>query len=252
MPSSPRIRRPTSSPLQRVRAAADTARAGVHPRVPVARLTQPVEEPLAQVQGPAWEWAVVALAAGAGTAVPVEEGTAGTRMVTAMGARTTMIAPWTGARSRKGGGSERRNVRGHDTRPSELVRPLYPFWPCLPSVNAPGLSPIYSTDTARMRPVSGGAIGWISVADRTAAGDTQDDSPAPEPAPKAGGEDEDDESGMDPAMAAMMGFGGFGTTKNKGIGEQAIEGTAQVHKQRTWRQYMNRRGGFNRPLDHMK
>lgn len=53
-------------------------------------------------------------------------------------------------------------------------------------------------------------------------------------------------------MAAMMGFGGFGTTKGKGIGEQAIEGTAQVHKQRTWRQYMNRRGGFNRPLDKMK
>ncbi|KAJ3503970.1 hypothetical protein NLJ89_g8191 [Agrocybe chaxingu] len=30
------------------------------------------------------------------------------------------------------------------------------------------------------------------------------------------------------------------------------EGAANVKKQRTWRQYMNRRGGFNRPLDKIK
>ena len=40
-------------------------------------------------------------------------------------------------------------------------------------------------------------------------------------------------------------------TQGKGIG-QVEEDTAKVHKQRTWRQYMNRRGGFNRPLDKMK
>ncbi|KAK1923660.1 U4/U6.U5 small nuclear ribonucleoprotein 27 kDa protein-like protein [Papiliotrema laurentii] len=49
----------------------------------------------------------------------------------------------------------------------------------------------------------------------------------------------------------MMGFGGFGTTKGKGIGQHE-EGNVKVHKQRTWRQYMNRRGGFNRPLDKIK
>ncbi|ORY34711.1 hypothetical protein BCR39DRAFT_585669 [Naematelia encephala] len=59
-----------------------------------------------------------------------------------------------------------------------------------------------------------------------------------------GGEDDD-------AMAAMLGFGGFTTTKGKGIGQNA-EGAVNVHKQRTWRQYMNRRGGFNRPLEKMK
>ncbi|WWD20340.1 hypothetical protein CI109_104816 [Kwoniella shandongensis] len=53
------------------------------------------------------------------------------------------------------------------------------------------------------------------------------------------------------AMAAMMGFGGFDSTKGKGIPTNA-EGGVKIHKQRTWRQYMNRRGGFNRPLERMK
>lgn len=75
------------------------------------------------------------------------------------------------------------------------------------------------------------------------------------------GQDEEE----DP-LASMMGFGGFGTTKvcasrhtpshsthsqGKGIGQHE-EGNVKVHKQRTWRQYMNRRGGFNRPLDKIK
>lgn len=29
-------------------------------------------------------------------------------------------------------------------------------------------------------------------------------------------------------------------------------GAANVKKERTWRQYMNRKGGFNRPLDPLK
>ncbi|KAK8849710.1 hypothetical protein IAR55_005045 [Kwoniella newhampshirensis] len=53
------------------------------------------------------------------------------------------------------------------------------------------------------------------------------------------------------AMAAMMGFGGFDSTKGKGIPVNA-DGAVKVNKQRTWRQYMNRRGGFNRPLEKMK
>jgi len=50
---------------------------------------------------------------------------------------------------------------------------------------------------------------------------------------------------------AAMGFGGFGTTKGRSVlGNQ--EGAVDIKKQRTWRQYMNRRGGFNRPLDKIK
>lgn len=63
-------------------------------------------------------------------------------------------------------------------------------------------------------------------------------------------------------MMAAMGFGGFDTTKVRShanscsslynilvqgkavVGNQ--QGAANVKKQRTWRQYMNRRGGFNR------
>ncbi|KAK7014978.1 U4/U6.U5 small nuclear ribonucleoprotein [Favolaschia claudopus] len=58
---------------------------------------------------------------------------------------------------------------------------------------------------------------------------------------------EDDEA----SMMAMMGMSGFGTTKGRHI-EGNQEGAASVKKQRTWRQYMNRRGGFNRPLDKIK
>src|SRR5258708_30676380 len=80
-------------------------------------------------------------------------------------------------------------------------------------------------------------------------------------------------------MKALMGFGGFDTTKAKHV-EGNQEGGAKVNKQRTWRQYMNRyvgvfsqlvvlldvrrlmlrffffwcfrRGGFDRPLDKTK
>lgn len=52
-------------------------------------------------------------------------------------------------------------------------------------------------------------------------------------------------------MMALMGFGGFDSTKGKPVvGNQ--EGAVNIKKQRTWRQYMNRRGGFNRPLDKIK
>ncbi|OCH94956.1 hypothetical protein OBBRIDRAFT_816825 [Obba rivulosa] len=55
------------------------------------------------------------------------------------------------------------------------------------------------------------------------------------------------------AMMAMMGLpaSGFGTTKGKHV-EGNQEGAVDVKKMRTWRQYMNRRGGFNRPLDKIK
>lgn len=55
----------------------------------------------------------------------------------------------------------------------------------------------------------------------------------------------------DEAMLGMMGMTGFGSTKGQHVqGNQ--DGGANVKKSRTWRQYMNRRGGFNRPLDKIK
>lgn len=78
---------------------------------------------------------------------------------------------------------------------------------------------------------------------------------------------EEGEEDPEAEMAAMMGFGGFNSTKvssisrrldvrltrpqGKSLGVNA-DGAVKVHKQRTWRQYMNRRGGFNRPLEKMK
>ncbi|KAG8954637.1 hypothetical protein FRC04_011070 [Tulasnella sp. 424] len=64
-------------------------------------------------------------------------------------------------------------------------------------------------------------------------------------------EEGEDVSEADVAMMASMGFGGFGTTKGREVtGNQ--EGGVFIKKQRTWRQYMNRKGGFNRPLDKIK
>ncbi len=68
---------------------------------------------------------------------------------------------------------------------------------------------------------------------------------------------EDDDEEIDDEqrqMMQMMGFGGFGTTKGKSVGDNqtsAARGAAAKNKGRKYRQYMNRKGGFNRPLDKM-
>ncbi|BGP17047.1 hypothetical protein JCM10213_000317 [Rhodosporidiobolus nylandii] len=51
-------------------------------------------------------------------------------------------------------------------------------------------------------------------------------------------------------IAALMGFGGFGTTQGKKH-DDTVTG-AQVKEDRKYRQYMNRKGGFNRPLDKIR
>jgi len=51
------------------------------------------------------------------------------------------------------------------------------------------------------------------------------------------------------AMLAEMGLPfGFETTKGKHV-EGNYQGCVKVKSVRQYRQYMNRRGGFNRPLD---
>ncbi|KAL5319366.1 hypothetical protein ACEPPN_012417 [Leptodophora sp. 'Broadleaf-Isolate-01'] len=63
-------------------------------------------------------------------------------------------------------------------------------------------------------------------------------------------EDDDDliveDDGMD-AMQAMMGFGGFGTTHQQKVAGNDIY-AVRKEKKTEYRQYMNRVGGFNRPL----
>ncbi|XP_063390897.1 U4/U6.U5 small nuclear ribonucleoprotein 27 kDa protein [Cydia fagiglandana] len=49
-------------------------------------------------------------------------------------------------------------------------------------------------------------------------------------------------------MLKVMGFCGFDTTKGKKV-EDNVEGEVHVVLKRKYRQYMNRKGGFNRPLD---
>lgn len=49
-------------------------------------------------------------------------------------------------------------------------------------------------------------------------------------------------------MAKMMGFTNFDSTKGKQVEGNNV-GNVRVAKKRKYRQYMNRQGGFNRPLD---
>lgn len=49
-------------------------------------------------------------------------------------------------------------------------------------------------------------------------------------------------------MLKVMGFCGFDTTKGKKV-DGNVEGEVHVVLKRKYRQYMNRKGGFNRPLD---
>ncbi|KAL3774621.1 hypothetical protein ACHAWO_001992 [Cyclotella atomus] len=69
--------------------------------------------------------------------------------------------------------------------------------------------------------------------------------------------DDDSEEEPDDEQAEMMhlmGFGGFGTTKGKVVMDNqtsAARGAASKNKGRKYRQYMNRKGGFNRPLNKM-
>lgn len=56
-------------------------------------------------------------------------------------------------------------------------------------------------------------------------------------------------------MQALMGFGGFDSTKGKAVEDNvkgAAVGALRKEKKRKYRQYMNRRGGFNRPLENTK
>ena len=60
--------------------------------------------------------------------------------------------------------------------------------------------------------------------------------------PRAGGEDEEQ------AMMRLMGFGSFDTTKGEEVSGNKDTGAVKVRSTRQARQYMNRKGGFNRPL----
>ncbi len=51
------------------------------------------------------------------------------------------------------------------------------------------------------------------------------------------------------AMQSLMGFSNFKTTKGKHVHGNSGTTIAKVQRPKHYRQYMNRRGGFNRPLD---
>ncbi|CAN0545474.1 unnamed protein product, partial [Ectocarpus sp. 12 AP-2014] len=66
------------------------------------------------------------------------------------------------------------------------------------------------------------------------------------------GDDDDEDLTEEQQMMKLMGFAGFDTTKGKGVEDNKrgpAKGAISKHKEREYRQYMNRRGGFNRPLD---
>ena len=50
-------------------------------------------------------------------------------------------------------------------------------------------------------------------------------------------------------MMKTMGFSGFNTTKGKHVDGACNAHAINIQQKRRYRQYMNRKGGFNRPLD---
>jgi U4/U6.U5 tri-snRNP-associated protein 3 len=50
-------------------------------------------------------------------------------------------------------------------------------------------------------------------------------------------------------MMKLMGFSGFDTTKGKRVEGASNAYAIHIQQKRRYRQYMNRKGGFNRPLD---
>lgn len=75
----------------------------------------------------------------------------------------------------------------------------------------------------------------------------------PPPPPPLAEEQDDGLGGLDPEMMAMMGFAGFGSTSGQHVDDPNANVSA-VNKKTTRRarQYMNRPGGFNRPLPEEK
>jgi hypothetical protein len=60
-----------------------------------------------------------------------------------------------------------------------------------------------------------------------------------------------EEANEEDLMAQMMGFSAFDSTAGQEVPGNAHTGESRCQKQRKYRQYMNRKGGFNRPLDSM-
>ena len=55
-------------------------------------------------------------------------------------------------------------------------------------------------------------------------------------------------------MQRLLGISSFGSSQNTKVAtnhSSAAVGVAQKHKARKYRQYMNRKNGFNRPLDNV-
>lgn len=50
-------------------------------------------------------------------------------------------------------------------------------------------------------------------------------------------------------MLKVMGFANFDTTKGKHVDGSCNAYAVNIQQKRKYRQYMNRRGGFNKPLD---
>ena len=68
---------------------------------------------------------------------------------------------------------------------------------------------------------------------------------------------EEELEGLDPEeqMRKLMGIDGFGSTKGQKVDDNfstSARGVVQKNKARKYRQYMNRKNGFNRPLEKMK
>ena len=79
-------------------------------------------------------------------------------------------------------------------------------------------------------------------------GKSKNNSAPPSATPILTEKDFEGKSNEEIEMMKIMGFAGFNTSKNKKV-DGNDHGEIHVTVKRRYRQYMNRKGGFNRPLD---
>jgi len=148
-----------------------------------------------------------------------------------------------------------RDRRERDTTPVYEVRTVATTGNAVSGSNAYQSSSTHSTSSTNNVGSERGELLWDRERERIKKKEKEKEIAAKMAIPSGAGKKLTDQdligkSQDEIEMMRVMGFGSFETTKNKKVkGNNA--GGVHVLVKRKYRQYMNRKGGFNRPLDYV-
>merc|ERR1712226_516505 len=145
--------------------------------------------------------------------------------------------------------------RGRERRERD-VTPVYDSRTGTPNEPvASGSSSKYNTNSSNASATERGELLWDRERERIKKKEKEKEIAAKMAIPSGAGKKLTDQDLIGKSqdeidMMRVMGFGSFDSTKNKKVkGNNA--GAVHVLVKRKYRQYMNRKGGFNRPLDYV-